>query len=290
MKQKKTNFFTRLWHSDKVLIAFVFAICAFFISFTGFRMLYIQHKIFAAVCVCVACVVLSFLLIYFFVRVTGGTRAAAEKLRSGKTIWLSILFATGLSVFIFAVYALSPIGNYTVLKMDLYHQYGPLFAELYDKVCEGKSLFYSWNSAGGSGFLGNFFNYLSSPFTLLIFWFSKTEVVTTGISVIVFAKCIAAAGTFSYYLSKRFSTRSYAVAAFALLYAFSAYFIAYYWNVMWLDAMLIFPLVVRGIENIIDRSRGKLYFFALMYTFLTNYYMAYMVCIFSALYFLVYYF
>lgn len=290
MKPKKTNIFMRIWHSDKTLIALFYAVFAFLISFTAFRMLYIQQKLFAALSVCIAGVALTFLLFYFFIRFAGGTQAAAEKLRHGKVIWLSILLVSFLSVFVFAVYTLSPIGNYTVLKMDLYHQYGPLFAELYDKVREGKSLFYSWNSAGGSGFLGNFFNYLSSPFTLFIFWFSKTEVVTTGISVIVFAKCIASAGTFSYYLSKRFSTRSYAVAAFAVLYAFSAYFIAYYWNVMWLDAMLIFPLVVRGIENIIDRSRGRLYFLALIYTFLTNYYMAYMVCIFSVLYFLVYYF
>ncbi len=289
MKKKKQSFLKSVWHSDKILISILFVLCTGIVAFTGFRMLYIQNKIFAAVSVCVALTALMILLFYFVIKKAGGTHLAADILRKNKVVLFSLLLAGVLSLFVFAVYMLSPFGNYTVLRMDLYHQYGPLFAELYDKIREGKSLFYSWNSGGGSGFLGNFFNYLSSPFTLLIFWFSKTEVVTTGISVIVFAKCIASAGTFSYYLKKRFQTASYSVCAFSLLYAFSAYFIAYYWNVMWLDAIVVLPLVFLGIERIIDRSNGKLYFFALIYTFLTNYYMAYMVCIFSVIYFLVYY-
>lgn len=289
MKQKKENILKAYWHSDKLLLSTLYALCAFLVTFTAFRMLFIQQKLFAAIAVIPACLVGVFLLFYFFIKKTGSSKLAADKIRRGKVVWLSLLFAAVISIFIFAVYTLSPIGDYTVLKMDLYHQYGPLFAELYDKIAQGESLLYSWNSAGGSGFLGNFFNYLSSPFTLLIFWFRKTEVITTAISVIIFAKCIVSAGTFSYYLKKHFRSASLSIPAFSLLYAFSAYFIAYYWNVMWLDAMLIFPLIILGIERIIDKSNAKLYFVSLIYTFLTNYYMAYMICIFSVVYFIAYY-
>ncbi|MBE6817990.1 MAG: hypothetical protein E7517_02365 [Ruminococcaceae bacterium] len=289
MKKTKSNVFKTIWHSDRILLSIVYLLSTCLVSFTAFRMLYIQHKLFAAVAVSVASVALMLALFYLYVKKTGGISLAAQTIRKGKVVWLSILLAAAVSVFVFGVYTLSPFGDYTVLRMDLYHQYGPLFAELYDKIAQGKSLLYSWNSAGGSGFLGNFFNYLSSPFTLLIFWFSKTECVTTGISVIVFAKCIAAAGTFAYYLKKRFTQNSLSIPAFALLYAFSAYFIAYFWNVMWLDAMVVFPLIILGIERIIDRSESKIYFFSLIYLFLTNYYMAYMVCIFSVVYFCAYY-
>ena len=37
-------------------------------------------------------------------------------------------------------------GRMTILRMDLYHQYGPLFAELYDRLTSGESLIYSWDS------------------------------------------------------------------------------------------------------------------------------------------------
>ena len=64
----------------------------------------------------------------------------------------------------------------TILRMDLYHQYGPLFAELYDRITTGGSLLYSWESGLGSSFLGNFLNYLSSPVTLIILLFGHENI------------------------------------------------------------------------------------------------------------------
>ena len=46
--------------------------------------------------------------------------------------------------FFYMVYSAFPFGDTTILRMDLYHQYGPLFCELYDKVTDGGSFFYSW--------------------------------------------------------------------------------------------------------------------------------------------------
>ena len=74
------------------------------------------------------------------------------------------------------------------------------------------------------------------------------------------------------------------------MYAFSAYFIAYYWNIMWIDAMVYFPLVILGIENIINRRNARIYIAFLALTLLSSYYMGFMTCIFSVIYFLVYYF
>ena len=99
-------------------------------------------------------------------------------------------------LFIFIVYSVFPFGDGTVMRMDLYHQYGPLFAELYDRVVEGKSLLYSWESGGGSSFLGNYFNYLSSPFTVLIFLFDKAD-ISFAITALVIVKCMASAVTFT---------------------------------------------------------------------------------------------
>ena len=289
MRERKDNIFLRLWRSDKSIIAMLSSACIVLFSFTCFRIFYIQNKLLIAIISAVLSAVLLLGLFTLLIKKIGGLKAAADKIRNQKIVFLSLFLSLIITVFIFCVYTLSPFGDYTVLRMDLYHQYGPLFAELYDKTAASKSLLYSWNSGGGSGFLGNFFNYLSSPFTLMIFWFSRKEVVTTGISFVIFAKLIACSGTFSYYLKKRFDDSSYSIAAFSLLYAFSGYFIAYFWNVMWLDAVVVFPLVLLGIERIIDKSDSKLYFVSLIYSFLTNYYMAYMICIFSVLYFIVYY-
>lgn len=181
-----------------------------------------------------------------------------------------------------------PFGDYTVMRMDLYHQYGPLFAELYDRIVEHKSLLYSWTTGGGSSFLGNYLNYLSSPLTVLIFLFDKED-ISFAITFLVAVKCILSAGTFSFYLKKAYGKDNMYVTAFGVLYAFSAYFLAYYWNVMWLDGMIMLPLIVLGIEEIFKKGDIKLYTASMVILFFANYYMGYMSCIFAVLYFLAYF-
>lgn len=189
---------------------------------------------------------------------------------------------------IYLVFQVFPFGDSTVMRMDLYHQYGPLFAELYERVVNHQSFFYSWFSGGGSSFLGNYFNYLSSPLSALIFLFDKKD-ISFAISFIVFVKCILSAMTFSYYLKASLKRYSVFGSVFGAFYAFSAYFLAYYWNVMWLDGMILLPLIVLGIERIINNGKSFTYVVSLVLLFVSSYYMGFMSCIFAVIYFIAYF-
>lgn len=180
-------------------------------------------------------------------------------------------------------------GENTVLRMDLYHQYGPLYAELYDRIVNGYSLVYSWTSGLGGAFLGNLFNYCCSPFALIILLVGHQN-MPEAIAIMMLLNAVASAMTFTYYVNKTTHSVNKVSIGFGLLYAFCGYFVAYSWNIMWLDAMSIFPLVILGVERIIQKNKPSLYIFAMTYTMITNYYMAYMVCILSVLWFLYYYF
>lgn len=182
-----------------------------------------------------------------------------------------------------------PIGINSILCVDLYHQYAPLFAELWDKLMSGGSLLYSWQSGGGAAWLGNFFNYLSSPFTFIICLFPR-ENITEAIALIVLLKSVLASFTFSLFINKKTEDKTPLISAFGVLYSCCGWFVAYYWDVMWLDALYLLPLVALGIEKLIDSKKSAFYIISLALTFLTNYYMAYMVCIFSVAYFLYYFF
>lgn len=116
-------------------------------------------------------------------------------------VFLTTVLATACIAVIYVIFSVFPFGSITVMRMDLYHQYGPLFAELYDRIVEHKSLFYSWITGGGSSFLGNYLNYLSSPLSFLIFLFDKED-ISYAITFIVAFKCILSATSFSYYLKK----------------------------------------------------------------------------------------
>lgn len=202
-----------------------------------------------------------------------------------------LAFAASAFVMVIVYYCFNviPFGDYTVLRMDLYHQYGPLFAELYDRITQGESLIYSWNSGLGSSFLGNFSNYLASPLAIVMLLLGHVN-MPEAIAVMVLLKAAFASAFFSYYLRKTTGKNDFTISAFGVLYSFCGFFIAYYWNIMWIDAMAVFPLVMYGIERIISNGKFRTYMFSLAFVMLSNYYMAYIICIFSVIYFIAFYF
>ena len=207
-----------------------------------------------------------------------------------KYCFLSGILALVVMLFVYLCHGNTLLfGDRTVLRMDLYHQYGPLYAELYDRITEGYSLVYSWTSGAGGSFLGNLFNYCCSPFALILLLVGHKN-MPEAIAIMILLKAVTSSVAFTYYVNKTNRCVNKLSVPFGLLYAFCSYFVAYSWNIMWLDAMAIFPLVMLGIENIIQKKKPALYIFAMTYTMITNYYMAYMVCILSVIYFIYYFF
>ena len=197
--------------------------------------------------------------------------------------------AAAIMLFVYLVQEFWPVGDSVILRMDLYHQYAPLFAELYERILGGDSLIYSFTSGLGSGFLGNIFNYLSSPTLFFIFIFGHKR-IAYAIASMILVKAGVSAFTFTYFLNRIRGKKDYSAAAFGILYAFCGYFVAYYWNVMWLDAMSLFPLVMLGIYLIIHEEKPLTYIISLAAIMFTNYYMAFMVCMLSVILFLYFYF
>lgn len=181
----------------------------------------------------------------------------------------------------------TPYGDRSLLCVDFYHQYGPMLGELFDRIHNNSNFIYSFNMAMGLPFFRNFLNYLSSPFNLIMLLFNK-EGVLTSFSVIIGLKAVVSAVTCVYYLSKKFKTKELYLIPLGIIYAFQAYFSAYYWNIMWLDGMVFLPIITLGIERIVNEQKWKSYTITLAIMLLANYFIGYMICIYSVVYFLIY--
>lgn len=73
---------------------------------------------------------------------------------------------------------------------------------------------------------------------------------------------------------------------FAATYGLCGYVIGYYYNLMWMDGVVLLPLVMQGLHKQLKEDRHSLrYIVFLTLTIITNYYIAWMVCIFVFLYF-----
>lgn len=198
-------------------------------------------------------------------------------------------------------------GNRTPLTVDLYHQYAPFMAEFRRKLLEGSSLFYTWNSGLGQDFYSLFAYYLASPFNLLLVLFPATA-LPEAVVTLMLLKIGTASVSFAYFLKSTFTQNGwgvwsalypkkavkrsdeasdYALLIFSCLYALSGYVQAYFWNLMWLDAIVALPLVLAGLYRLFRKGQVGLYILALFYAFWSNFYVGFFVGLFALLYALV---
>lgn len=177
-----------------------------------------------------------------------------------------------------------PFGEECFLRTDLYHQYAPFFSELQHKLREGGSLLYSWDIGLGVNFTALYAYYLASPLNwLIVFW--PQGLIIEFMTVMVVIKLGLSSLSMTWYLHDRTGRSGISPALFGMFYGLSGYLAAYYWNIMWLDCILLFPLVVRGLERLLEERKGVLYAFALGLSILSNYYISIMTCMFLVLYF-----
>ncbi len=59
---------------------------------------------------------------------------------------------------------------------------------------------------------------------------------------------------------------------------------AYSWNIMWLDCIVLLPLILLGLERLAQGGYGLLYGISLGLSILSNYYISIMICIFMVIY------
>lgn len=186
----------------------------------------------------------------------------------------------------FAVMGVWPFGDKTVLIIDSLHQYLPFYTDFHEKLVSGESFLYSFSGGLGYNFWSTYAYYMASPLNFLMA-FIPTENVCDFMDLIILLKIGLCGGCFSWYLHQRDPQKKYLPAVFGTMYALSNFVIGYYFNLMWLDSIAMVPLIMLGIERITEGRSGRLFGLSLFYGLWCNYYIGFMLCILSCLYFLV---
>ena len=185
---------------------------------------------------------------------------------------LSFLLPTLIMLVIFVIQKIYPFGDRSFLHIDMYHQYFPFLVEFYHKLKGGESLFHSWHTGIGSNFIALYAYYLASPFNWLCVLIPE-QFLMEFLSYMVVLKIGLCGLTFTYYIRKHFHTDSWSVLCFALFYALSGFMAAYNWDVMWLDVVVLAPLILLGVERLVNEGKCYLYCITLGLSILSNYYL-----------------
>lgn len=177
-----------------------------------------------------------------------------------------------------------PFGPESFLTEDLKYQYIDFFT-WFQSVLQGeRSLFYSNSQALGANTWGLFSYYLASPFNLLIVFFD--EMHFTDFAFLITALKLGSVGvTSTWYMRKRFDLRPCFALMLALCYTWSLWTITQMRNPMWLDGLILLPLVLYGVYAFVHHTKWKMLVVSVCLTIITCWYIAYMIILFSCLFF-----
>ena len=139
----------------------------------------------------------------------------------------------------------------------MYHQYAPFFTEFMNKLKSGSGLLYTWNLGLGTDFVSLMAYYLSSPFNWLLL-LCPSNLVIEFMTVLILIKIGLSGLTFAFYLNRHYKDNGYRIALFAVFYALSGFMCAYNWDIMWLDTVVLLPLILLGLERLVEGKKMTL--------------------------------
>ncbi len=185
---------------------------------------------------------------------------------------------------IFSRLEVYPFGENSLLSLDLWGQYYPMFREFAraDSISEAM---YSWNGAlGFNSYVQSAF-YCRSIFLIPLKWI-PINASLAYIDAVCILRWGLSAVTCLWFLEKKFQKKNVLLMALAIAYGLCAYSLSYVMQFMWTDLMIYAPLILLGVDRLLDGRSPLFYTAALALAVYSNFYVAFGTCIFTALYYM----
>lgn len=180
-------------------------------------------------------------------------------------------------------------GEGTILSGDAGNVYYQLYVELWNRVHQGETLFFSWNAGNGTDFLVNVFQYLISPFTLFVLIVPKTWIANTVQFIMVLKWSCLCMSMVYYFQHTRFNTikkrKQLVSLALASMFCFSNMIIFSLEHMGWFDVFILFPFLLLCVEQMNEGKGFRRFYVCLTMCLLFNFKMAIPLSIFLIFWF-----
>ena len=184
----------------------------------------------------------------------------------------------------FSKLKVAPFGEFSLLNMDLWGQYFPMYADQYNHRSQ-LSLFFSWNGGLGFNSFAQSAYYCNSLFLLILLLFKSGSLIMV-LDLIILSKFGLASLTCFFFLRYKFKKENMLTVAFSVAYSLCAYMGAFMTQPMWTDVVILLPLVLIGLERMLTAKKPLFYCLSLAILIFSSFYIGFSVCIFLILYFL----
>ncbi len=201
---------------------------------------------------------------------------------------LAPIITVALVLQIYYTYHLYPFGVQTVAWCDMKQQVIPILLDFKNILSGQSNMFLNLANAGGMSFWGVFLFFISSPFSFLVAFINSNDIYLF-VNILVLLKMSLCAYTASVFFGRQFKKLNLMQnAALSIMYAFCGYTMLYFQNIVWLDMMCIFPILLIGLDLLIEQDKIWMFVLAFSATMTINFYLSYMVVLFLVLSFGIY--
>lgn len=198
---------------------------------------------------------------------------------------LSFFFPFFILLMVAALQGMYPFGDQTIMTGDITYQFIDYLSYFKTIFFGNNDLTYTFSKTLGGDMAGFSAYYLFSPFNLLLLLFPD-KWLPAGLMFMIFLKCGLCSVSFFYMLTKLFGFHKEGL-IFSTTYALMGYVIVYFQLYAYFDNLMLLPFIVWGIHRLLENPKKKsVYIISLSLSIIINYYVGWMLCIFSALYFL----
>lgn len=179
-----------------------------------------------------------------------------------------------------------PFGGNSNLAYDLKIQYSDLILYLREVLLGNADIGYSFSKSLGGSLVALYGYQLSSPFNLLIVFFTADQ-FQLFVFVVTALKLALCGLTFSIFIKRKYKgLLNWQVIAGTSAYAFTQYTIGQMTNLLWLDGVYLLPLLLLAVDRFIEKGKKLMLYILVIMTIVFNWYTGYMNCLFIAIYFL----
>ena len=197
-------------------------------------------------------------------------------------IVFTVAIATG--IVIYKKKEISPYGSNDILSIDLWGQYFPMYRKF--ALDHGFSeAMYNWSGAlGFNNWVQNAF-YTRSIF-LIPFGLVPLAKCITYIDIAALLRFGLGAAACQLYAEYKFKSKSPLIMVASVGYGLCSYATAFIMQFMWTDGLFLAPLVLLGLEKMMNGKSPLMYVIMLALTIYTNFYTGFGVCLFTGFYFI----
>lgn len=179
----------------------------------------------------------------------------------------------------------SPFSWRAPLVGDIVAQFHPYYSYLKSVIFSNNDLLYTFSKTLGGDMAGFSFYYLANPFVYILA-FIPSKYVPAGILFILIIMMAFASLNFNIMVNNMWGFR-WSSLLFSISYAFIGFFGAYLGVIIFFFNIMLFPLVILGLYEITVKEKISFkYIILLAASVISNYYIGYMTCIFSFLFFI----